>query len=82
LIPDDISERERELISIEILSITTLLAVVEREVGLVPPTIEALIRTEPIGISNQIHVLTNRRAIDAHIASLCTLHTSCGNRPF
>jgi hypothetical protein len=46
LILDDISERW--LISIEILSHTTLLAVVERETGFVPPNIEALIRTKTI----------------------------------
>jgi hypothetical protein len=46
LIPDDISERW--LISVEILPITTLLAVVEWETGLVPPTIEALIRMKSL----------------------------------
>jgi hypothetical protein len=41
LIPDDISERG--LISIEILPITTLLVVVDQEIGLIPPSIEALL---------------------------------------
>jgi hypothetical protein len=46
LIPNNISERG--LISVEILPITTLLAVVEQETGFVPPSIEALIRTKTI----------------------------------
>jgi hypothetical protein len=46
LIPDDISERR--LISVEILPITTLLAVVKWETGFVPPSIEALIRQKPL----------------------------------
>jgi hypothetical protein len=46
LSPNDISERG--LISVEIMPITTLLEVVERETGFVPPNIEALIRTETI----------------------------------
>jgi hypothetical protein len=46
LIPNNISERG--LISVEILPITTLLAVVEQETGFVPPNIEALIRTKTI----------------------------------
>jgi hypothetical protein len=41
LISDDIPVLG--LISVEILPITTLLAVVERETGLVPPRVEALI---------------------------------------
>jgi hypothetical protein len=41
LIPDDVTERG--LISVEILPISTQLAVVERETGLVPPSIAALI---------------------------------------
>jgi hypothetical protein len=56
LIPDDISERG--LIYVEILSITTLLSVVEWETGLVPPSIEALIRTKLIvGITNEVDIL-------------------------
>jgi hypothetical protein len=46
LIPNDISERG--LIFVEIWPISTLLAVVEWETGLVPPSIEALIRTKTI----------------------------------
>jgi hypothetical protein len=56
LIPNDISKRG--LISVEILPITTLLAVVERETGLVPPSMEALIRTKTIdGITNKVDIL-------------------------
>jgi hypothetical protein len=46
LIPDNISERG--LISVEILPITTLLAVVEGETGLIPPSIEALTRMKTL----------------------------------
>jgi hypothetical protein len=53
LITNDISERG--LISIEILPITTLLAVVKWETGFVPPSIEVLIRTKTIvGINNKV----------------------------
>jgi hypothetical protein len=53
LIPDDIFERG--LIFVEILPITTLLAVVEWKTGFVPPSIEALIRTKTIvGITNEV----------------------------
>jgi hypothetical protein len=41
LISDDIPELR--LISVEVLPITTLLAVVEWETGLIPPNVEALI---------------------------------------
>jgi hypothetical protein len=59
LIPDDISARG--LISVEILPITTLLAVVEWETAFVPPSIEALIRTKTIvGITNEVDVLGDR----------------------
>jgi hypothetical protein len=44
LISDDIPELG--LISIEILPTTTLLAVVESEIELVPPRVEALIQTK------------------------------------
>jgi hypothetical protein len=55
-IPDDISKRG--LISIKILPHTTLLAVVERQTGFVPPRIEALIRTKTIvGITNEVDIL-------------------------
>jgi hypothetical protein len=64
LISDDISERW--LISVEILTITTLLAVVEQESGFVPPRIEALIRTKTIvGITNEGDILGNRQVVDA-----------------
>jgi hypothetical protein len=46
LISDDISELG--LISVETLPITTLLAVVERETGLVPSRVEALIQTKAL----------------------------------
>jgi hypothetical protein len=59
LIPNDISKRE--LISVEILPITTLLAVVERETMFVPPSIEALIMTKTItGITNEVDILGDR----------------------
>jgi hypothetical protein len=53
LIPDDIFERGH--IFVEILPITTLLAVVEWKTGFVPPSIEALIRMKTIvGITNEV----------------------------
>jgi hypothetical protein len=59
LIPNDISKRE--LISVEILPITTLLVVVERETMFVPPSIEALIMTKTItGITNEVDILGDR----------------------
>jgi hypothetical protein len=74
LIPDDISERG--LISIEILPITTLLAVFERETGFVPPSIEALIRMKTIvEITNKVDILRDRRAVDAHVARFSALFT-------
>jgi hypothetical protein len=49
---------ERGLISIEILPITTLFAVVEREIVFVPPSIEALIRMKTIvEITNKVDIL-------------------------
>jgi hypothetical protein len=64
LIPDDIFESG--LISVEILPINTLLAVVERETELVPPSIEALIRTKTIvGITNEVDILGDRWILDA-----------------
>jgi hypothetical protein len=46
-----------------------LLAVVERETGFVPPSIEALIRTKIIvRITNEVDVLGDRRVVDAHVA--------------
>jgi hypothetical protein len=74
LIPDDIFERG--LISVEILPITTLLAVVEWETGFVPPGIEALIRTKTIvEITNKVNVLGDRRAVEAHVAYFSALFT-------
>jgi hypothetical protein len=74
LIPDDISERG--LISVEILPITTLLAVVEWETEFVPHIIEALIRTKTIvGITNEVDVLGDHRAADAHVARFSALFT-------
>jgi hypothetical protein len=74
LIPNDIFERG--LISVEILPITTLLAVVEWETGFIPPSIEALIRTKTIvGITNEVDILGDRRAVDAHVACFSALFT-------
>jgi hypothetical protein len=72
LIPDDISARG--LISVKILPITTLLAVIERETGFIPTSIDALIRTKSIvGITNKVDILGNPRAVDAHVAHFSTL---------
>jgi hypothetical protein len=74
LIPDDISERG--LISVEILPITTVLAVVERENGFVPPSIGALIRMKTIvRIYNEVDILGDRRAVDAYVACFSALFT-------
>jgi hypothetical protein len=74
LIPNDISERW--LISIEILPITTLLAVVERETGFVPPSIEDLIRMKIIvRITNKVDILEDHRAVEAHVACFSALFT-------
>jgi hypothetical protein len=74
LIPDDIFEGG--LNSIEILPITTLLAVVVWETGFVPPTIEALIRMKNIvGITNEIDILEDHRGVDAHVTCFSTLFT-------
>jgi hypothetical protein len=74
LIPDDISERG--LISVEILLMTTLLEVVEWETELVPPSIEALIRTKTIvGITNELDILGDHWAVDAHVAYFSALFT-------
>jgi hypothetical protein len=73
-IPVDISERG--LNSVEILPITTLLAVVERETGFVSPSIEALIRTKTIvGITNEVDILRDHRAVVAHVACFSALFT-------
>jgi hypothetical protein len=74
LVPDNISERG--LISIEILPHTTLLAVVERETGFVAPSIDALIRTKTIaGITNEVDILGDCQAVDAHVAYFSALFT-------
>jgi hypothetical protein len=65
------------LISVEILVITTLLAVVKWETGLVPPRVEALIQTKTIvGVTNKVSILTDHRAIDTHVAYFSALFTS------
>jgi hypothetical protein len=75
LISDDIPELG--LISIEILPITTLLAVIEWETGLVPPRIEALIQMKTIvGVTNKVSILTDCRAINTHVACFSALFTS------
>jgi hypothetical protein len=53
-----------------------MLAVVEREIGLVPPSIEAMISTKTIvGITNKVDILGDRRAVDAHVACFSALFT-------
>jgi hypothetical protein len=74
VIPHDISERG--LIYVEILPITTLLAIVEWKTGFVPPSIEALIRTKTnIGITSKVDVSGDRWAVDAHVAHFSTVFT-------
>jgi hypothetical protein len=74
LIPNDISERG--LISVEILPITTLLAVVEWETVFILPSIEALIRMKTIvRIINKVDTLGDRWVVDAHVACFSTLFT-------
>jgi hypothetical protein len=73
LIPGDISERG--LISVEILPITTLLAVVKHETVFVPPSIEALIRKIIVGITNEVDILGDYRAVDAHVPYFSALFT-------
>jgi hypothetical protein len=53
-----------------------LLVVVERETGFVPPSIEALIRAKTIvRIINEVDILGDRRAVDAHVACFSALFT-------
>jgi hypothetical protein len=53
-----------------------MLAVVEWETGLVPPSIEALIRMKIIiGITNEVDILRAHRAVEAHVACFSTLFT-------
>jgi hypothetical protein len=74
LISDNISERW--LIPIEILAITTLLAVVEGEIGLISSWIEALIQTKTIvGVPNKAYILMDHRAIDTHMGHFSTIFT-------
>jgi hypothetical protein len=74
LIFDDIPELG--LISVEILPLTTLLAIVEQETGLVPPRVEALIQTKFIvGVISKVIILTDHRAIDTHVACFSALFT-------
>jgi hypothetical protein len=74
LISDDIPEMG--LISVEILPITTLLAIVEWKTRLVPPRVEALIRMKTIVVViNKVSILTDRQAIDTHVACFSTLFT-------
>jgi hypothetical protein len=45
------------------------LAVIERETGFVLPNIEVVIRTKTIvGITNEVDILGDRWAVDAHVA--------------
>jgi hypothetical protein len=53
-----------------------LLAVIERETGFVPPSIETLIRTKTIvGITNELDILGDCRAVDAYVAYFSALFT-------
>jgi hypothetical protein len=74
MISDDISERG--LIFVEIQSITNLLTVLEWETGLVPPIIEVLIRMKTIvRITNEVDILGDCWAVDAHVAYFFALFT-------
>jgi hypothetical protein len=74
LITDDIPELG--LISVEILPITTLLAVVEWETRLVSHRVEALIQMKTIvEVTNKVSILTSRQAIDTHVACFSALFT-------
>jgi hypothetical protein len=74
LIYDDIPEMG--LIFVEILPITTLLVVVKREIGFVPPRVEALIRMKTfVGVTNKVSILTDHQAIDTHVAHFFALFT-------
>jgi hypothetical protein len=67
---------ERRFTSVEVLPHTTLLVVVEWEIGFVPPSIEALIRTKTIiGITNEVDILGDRRTVDAYVACFSELFT-------
>jgi hypothetical protein len=50
--------------------------VVEQETELIPPSIEALIRMKTIAkITNEVDILGDRRAVDAHVACFSALFT-------
>jgi hypothetical protein len=50
--------------------------VVEQETEFVPPSIEALIRTKTIiGITNEVDILGDHRAVDAHVTYFSALFT-------
>jgi hypothetical protein len=52
------------------------LAVVEWEIGLIPPSIESLIGMITIvGVTNKVSILTDRQAINTHVACFSTLLT-------
>jgi hypothetical protein len=74
LIPNDISKRGH--ISVEIQPNTTLFATVEQETRFVPPSIEVLIRTKTIiGITNEVDILGDHRAVDTHVTNFSALFT-------
>jgi hypothetical protein len=53
-----------------------LLAVVKRETGFVPPSVEALIRMKTIaGITNEVDILEDHQEVDAHVACFSALFT-------
>jgi hypothetical protein len=53
-----------------------LLAVVKWEIRLVPPSIEALIRTKTIvGVTNKVDILGDCRVVDAHVVCFSALFT-------
>jgi hypothetical protein len=53
-----------------------MLVIIKRKTRLVPPSIEALIRTKTIvGVTNKVDILGDRRAIDAHVAYFSALFT-------
>jgi hypothetical protein len=53
-----------------------LLVVVKRETGIVPPSIEALIRMKTTtGITDEVGILGDRRVVDAYVACFSALFT-------
>jgi hypothetical protein len=74
LIPN--SFLEKSFTYVKVLPTTTLLAVVEWETRLIPPSIEALIRTITIiRVTNKVSILTDHRAINTHVACFSALFT-------